>query len=127
MARRRGVKNLRIWYGDREKQALIARNWSHKFVEGDECWVCLDYKRQIVGPFKFVYYTACGALLLWADPEVVCRRAYRVEFLKGGRIFPTEKEANLATAIELLFERSRLETQINNLNDRIESLVGQRL
>lgn len=117
-------KNLEVWYGDPQKQRLVARNWEPKFTQGQMVWVVDEKNNKILGEFEFRYYCPSSAVLLSRGDDGRAH-SFRAKFLYGHRILPTKEDANIALYVLKALEVEKTKRILMTLESECSSIMDE--
>lgn len=122
---RRGCASTRLVFGDQNKQKLIDQNTNPPFKRFDECWIADEQKAEVLGPFKFDYYSPQSCVVLDYHGGHCYQR--RVKFMHGQRIFQTEKQANGCIMVAKVLKYVTMQAEMEILHQEILDLSEGRI
>lgn len=117
-------KNLEIWYGDQQKQRMVARNWDPKFTQGQKVWVLDDVNQKILGEFEFRYYCPSSAVLLHRGDDGRAH-SFRAKFLYGHRLLPSKESANIALYMLKSLEIEKTKRILRTLESECSAIIDE--
>ena len=110
-------------YANQNLMKKIRDNWKHHFKYGEEVWLLDRTWREVLGPFKFSYYSPASAVVLFEHQGHFGTR--RVYFLKDQVMYQTKEEANSSLVALKVLDYLTLQSKADVLLDEIEAIADK--